>query len=831
VTSRFTGSRAALCCALAVAALRATPIISTTESLTLAEAQKIFAQAADRAKEISPNSVISIVNRDGFELFTVRADGSTNNISVTERFIAVSKAGSAAFLSSNEQAFSSRTAGFIVQQHFPPGVRNRPTGPLVGVPFSNMAFSDVNYFRALNGSRIPGTRLNGSPGGVPLYKNGQLVGGVGVTGDGTEGELDVIPDPRVKGPRITGPDIDEAIALAAQIGFAPSPEIYGTNVLIDGIRVDYISTAIVPAKASAGVSLPASVVAALTPMPVPLAWPKVALGKVPGELKDGRGPAFAAIRGDPIAGTINGQARLTQAEVTKILTNAAARTLVLRAGIRLPAAAGRAAQVHISVVNNPNQPGVPATLLGSFRTPDAPIFGWDVSVQKARTALFFSSNARAYSCRTVGFLSQSNYPPGLENQPPGPFNGLQERFSIDGLLLGVASAVNPNLPNGITIFPGGFPLYRNGVLIGAIGISGDGIEHDDMIGASGTDGFAAPVAIRADSFTYLGARLPYAKFPRDSELRPADVPVIPAGYTQLDVGDATRSELSAVPDGFSDLAANQPAPGDVINLSARGYVEPGGPLILGFVTDSTAPSPLLLRGIGPALKGYGVEDALTTPIATLNDSNGQVLAANQSWSASPDSAGLAEAATQVGAFALPAGSNDTAILAAPTAGAYTVVLGAKGGASGTALAEIYDAASQRVRGNLKNVSIRGKVDSGTRMLIAGLYVAEGSERTVLIRGVGPALAVYGVNSPLAAPVVRLLNESGQVIAEGSPWDQGSNAPDINAVSARVGAFPLGAGSNDSALLVSVGPGKYTIQVSAPAGTSGEALAEIYSVPQ
>ncbi len=74
---------------------------------------------------------------------------------------------------------------------------------------------------------------------------------------------------------------------------------------------------------------------------------------------------------------------------------------------------------------------------------------------------------------------------------------------------------NPNLPNGMTIFPGGFPLYRNGLLIGAIGVSGDGVDQDDIIGASGSVDFLPDPNIRADNYIYRGARLPYVKFPRD----------------------------------------------------------------------------------------------------------------------------------------------------------------------------------------------------------------------------------------------------------------------------------------------------------------------------
>jgi uncharacterized protein GlcG (DUF336 family) len=162
-------------------------------------------------------------------------------------------------------------------------------------------------------------------------------------------------------------------------------------------------------------------------------------------------------------------------------------------------------------------------VLGTFRTPDATLFSWDVSVQKARTALFFSNAARAFSARTVGFLAQAMYPPGIDNEPPGPFYLLQNRFSAP-IITGTGT-VDGNLPNGITIFPGGFPLYRNGVLIGAIGVSGDGIDQDDLIAASGTPGFQPDPTIRADNMTYLGVRLPYASFPRAPLLNPPASPV------------------------------------------------------------------------------------------------------------------------------------------------------------------------------------------------------------------------------------------------------------------------------------------------------------------
>ena len=115
--------------------------------------------------------------------------------------------------------------------------------------------------------------------------------------------------------------------------------------------------------------------------------------------------------------------------------------------------------------------------------------------------------------------------------PSGAYFGLQDQFALitpdvlkplNGSVFTATNpppaTVNPALPNGLTIFPGGFPLYRNGQLIGAIGVSGDGVDQDDLIGAAGTVNFLPSTAIKADQIIYRGTRLPYAKFPRNPSL-------------------------------------------------------------------------------------------------------------------------------------------------------------------------------------------------------------------------------------------------------------------------------------------------------------------------
>jgi hypothetical protein len=71
--------------------------------------------------------------------------------------------------------------------------------------------------------------------------------------------------------------------------------------------------------------------------------------------------------------------------------------------------------------------------------------------------------------------------------------------------------------SGIVFFAGSAPLYRNGQLIGGLGVSGDGVEQDDYVTAGGAQGYEPPAAMRADQTFLRGVRLPYWKFPRNPE--------------------------------------------------------------------------------------------------------------------------------------------------------------------------------------------------------------------------------------------------------------------------------------------------------------------------
>ena len=132
-------------------------------------------------------------------------------------------------------------------------------------------------------------------------------------------------------------------------------------------------------------------------------------------------------------------------------------------------------------------------------------------------------------------------------------------------------------------------------------------------------------------------------------------------------------------------------------------------------------------------------------------------------------------------------------------------------------------------GRLVNAAVRAQVGTGANVLIPGLVVSEGAPKTVLIRAVGPGLEQFSVSGVLAQPVVtRFVGSEG--FMSNSGWNSAASASDIRAAATRVGAFSLAEGGRDSAILVSLSPGPYTIQVSGANNTRGVALVEVYEVP-
>ena len=450
---------------------------------------------------------------------------------------ALSKAGTAAVFETRGNAFTTRTASFIIQEHFPPAIDFTSSGPLFGVQFSNLTCTDVKKVDPANGNLALPLGLAGDPGGIPLYKGGEPVGAIGVEADGLY-TIDFTP-------AVKTPSVDEIIALAGTRGFESPPEIRGDQIIVNGLRFPFVNSD-VPAAIS-GAAPPGNFVPGFGPRDgLPTIFVPVTVAGQPATAD----PRFFPFVSSPVAGG------LAAAEVERIIGQALAQAYRTRAGIRQPL--GSFAQVNVTVVDRRG------TVLGIARTPDAPVFGFDVSAQKARTAAFFSApeaaatlaaagfseyvtNARAdalnldgtvaFTDRANGFLSRPFFPDGINDTPQGPFSRPITQWSAfnDGLqidllraaLVGIVTGTHalgppctsiPAVAHGIQIFPGSVPLYKNGVLVGAIGISGDGVDQDDIISAFGSAGFETPLEIRSDRVFVRGVRLPWVKFPRHPDL-------------------------------------------------------------------------------------------------------------------------------------------------------------------------------------------------------------------------------------------------------------------------------------------------------------------------
>jgi uncharacterized protein GlcG (DUF336 family) len=535
------------------------PPAITAGTLSTSEVQTIIAQAVSTAAQLNRPVTVAVTDREGNVLGVFKMTGAPASTQlrgggpgpsqvpspltgfvpvgldgtlVPARLAAISKAGTASLFSTRGNAFTTRTAGFIIQEHFPPGVDFRSGGPLYGVQFSSLPCSDV---------KIPGLPLglSGDPGSVPIYKNGEAVGGVGIEGDGFY-TVD-------RDPSDFDQPFEEVIAVAAARGFEAPSSIRGDNILVDGIRLAYlnVSNAPNPPTLSFG-SLPGSV-DLLFPIRAAQtsAFTPAIVGGVAGEID----PRFFPFADSP-TGTPNS---LTAGDVSTIISHAAQQANITRAAIRQPL--GSNARVSIAVVDTNG------VVLGLFRQPDAPVFGFDVSVQKARTAAFYSGagagaalrvagfgsyvdraaadglrldGSVAFTDRAGGFLHRPFFPDGINDTAAGPFSrqlsewsvfnlGLQVdliKANLEATLSGftVPCTSVPGLANGIQIFPGSAPLYKNGALVGAIGISGDGVDQDDLIAGAGSAGYAPPAAMRSDQVFVRGVRLPYLKFPRSPNL-------------------------------------------------------------------------------------------------------------------------------------------------------------------------------------------------------------------------------------------------------------------------------------------------------------------------
>jgi uncharacterized protein GlcG (DUF336 family) len=478
------------------------------QPLQASDVQNIVQAAVN---SVNVDMVVAVVDRAGFVLGVFRTQNAPATAignfeqTVDANDLAVALARTGAFFSNDQAPLSSRTVRFISGIHFPPGVTNQPPADLYGIENTNRGCTLVNdpNFQtgvppslALGGGFGPGV-ITGkvdtndsnaaavNPGGVPiLYKN-VVLGGIGVVTSAND------------------PNVAEFVAFTgsttARTGptdtFGPTPAPPGV-VFIGGVALPFVNQTSLPAGFSAG---PVGGTGSF------LVAPTNSQGQPPeGDLIP------------PSGGPIGG---LSATQVTKILDNAEATANTTRAAIRLPI--GSRTRMVIAVAD------LDGTIIGLRRMQDSTVFSIDVAVTKARNMVYFNSASRtaadlngvpmstAVTNRTIGFGAQPFYPPGIDGSNAGPFFNLYTMDLANPCTQGFQSGAANSNKSGIVFFPGSAGLYRNGTLVGGLGVSGDGVDQDDYVTSGGTLGFEAPATIRADQVTDQGVRLPYFKFPRN----------------------------------------------------------------------------------------------------------------------------------------------------------------------------------------------------------------------------------------------------------------------------------------------------------------------------
>jgi uncharacterized protein GlcG (DUF336 family) len=461
---------------------------AAAQQLTADEVEAVIrtaAQALDRTA-----MVIAVVDREGVPLgIFLKSDADRGG---ADRAVNLARTG--AFFSNDQAPLSSRTVRFISGIHFPPGISFTPNAALYGIENTNRGCPLSNNFnpgqeirpaRSLGGGNGLGIITGKAdvfdsdpnavdPGGVPIFKNGRLVGGVGVTGiDVSEAEFAAftgsVPDGRF-GPRVPFPG----------------------KVVLDGVDLPFVVQSTRPAG--------------------------VGPGQFVGNYILGpRASDRDAVPDGYLVGPL-GSAELAPEEVDRIVRQAERQANITRAAIRLPLGSRTRMVISVSDLNG--------NLLALFRMPDATIFSIDVAASKARNVAYLSSPrvnpadmpgvppGTAVTNRTISFGAQPLFPPGIDGSGPGPFfDSLFVRDTNRPCTQG-SDPLNRQNQSGIVFFPGSAPLYRSGQLVGGLGVSGDGVEQDDVVTEAGTRGFEAPDAIRADQVFVNGVRLPYFKFTR-----------------------------------------------------------------------------------------------------------------------------------------------------------------------------------------------------------------------------------------------------------------------------------------------------------------------------
>jgi hypothetical protein len=256
-----------------------------------------------------------------------------------------------------------------------------------------------------------------------------------------------------------------------------------------------------------------------------------------------------------------------------------------------------------------------------------------------------------------------------------------------------------------------------------------------------------------------------------------------------------------------------PTPTKLGNISTRLGVEGGDSVLIGgFIITGTEPKEVIVRAIGPSLPLAG---ALADPLLELYDGMGLLITSNDNWMNASNKQAIIDSGLA------PANDLESAILMTLEPAAYTAILRGKAGITGIGLIEAYDL-DQAADAKLANISTRGLVQTGDNVMIGGFILLGTEAQEVLVRGIGPSLADFGVPGVLSDPTVELYDSSGTLLVSNDDWKD-SHQTEI----AATGLAP--SKDKESAILITLAPAAYTAIVRGQNNTTGVALVEVYEL--
>ena len=260
----------------------------------------------------------------------------------------------------------------------------------------------------------------------------------------------------------------------------------------------------------------------------------------------------------------------------------------------------------------------------------------------------------------------------------------------------------------------------------------------------------------------------------------------------------------------------------LINISTRGYVGTGdSSMIVSFIVEGTGSKTVTIRALGPILGSvFNVADSLSDPfLSVTNQATGSELVSNDNWQTASSASAVTNSGKSEGID-----TKESAVQLTLDPGQYSAVVTGVNGATGNALVEVYDEDTSSGSIKLANVSTRGYVGTGDSSMIVSFIVEGTGSKTVTIRALGPILgSIFNVANSLSDPFLSVTNQAtGGEIVSNDNWQSATSASAVTNSGKSEGID-----AKESAVQLSLEAGQYSAVVTGVAGSTGNALVEVY----